>query len=407
MGFTEAFIPGDNAQRVQRSILLFIILATLPCYCVGAILLGVAPSEDPEVVETTQTQPFAQTQIITVSPTLVSPTAIIIGSPTSALQSTPGQFIPPSNTPVILPSATNAPTQTLSPTPTSTATATLTQTATQQANNMPTFNTLPTNINVQAGGVQGGSFTASDPDGDPLTFTASSSNTGVATVAVVNNFNFNVTGVSGGSATITLILDDGRGGVVQTSITATVNGQPVFNTQPANTSVATGASTSVNLDYSDPDGDLVTAAASSDNSGIASVVVSSNSVQITGGTPGVAVITVTLDDGRGGSAVTTFNVTVTGATNQKPVFNTEPTAIIVNLGDTITVFLNVSDPDGDPLTVTAVSGDGTILSTSNATASSFDVSGLLEGNTTVTITLNDGKTGGTAQRVVNASVIVP
>src|SRR5215475_791131 len=41
---TEAAV---RRQRTIQTTLLFIILATLPCYCVGFVLLGIAPRSGP------------------------------------------------------------------------------------------------------------------------------------------------------------------------------------------------------------------------------------------------------------------------------------------------------------------------------------------------------------------------
>ncbi len=63
---------------------------------------------------------------------------------------------------------------------------------------------------------------------------------------------------------------------------------------------------------SDPDGDPLTAIAMSDNPGVADAnVPQPGIVQIIANSPGSANITVTVEDSRGGSASTTFTVTVT------------------------------------------------------------------------------------------------
>src|SRR5438105_6572589 len=82
-------------QRVIQTTLLFVILATLPCYCVGFVLLGVAPSRQhntnsTSVVGTTSTASTSQPTdtfmptitsyptfpINTLSPLLLTPTQI-------------------------------------------------------------------------------------------------------------------------------------------------------------------------------------------------------------------------------------------------------------------------------------------------------------------------------------------
>nr|WP_166240378.1 lamin tail domain-containing protein [Paenibacillus turpanensis] len=63
--------------------------------------------------------------------------------------------------------------------------------------------------------------TFSDADGDPLTLTASSSNSGIAKVAVSGK-QLTVTPVSAGTASITVTANDGRGGSVNDSFTVNV-----------------------------------------------------------------------------------------------------------------------------------------------------------------------------------------
>ena len=75
--------------------------------------------------------------------------------------------------------------------------------------------------------------------------------------------------------------------------------------------VEVGQSISVAISYSDPDGDAVTVSSVSDNPAVASVTQSAaQTLTVVGVTPGSANITVTVDDGRGGIANTTFPVTV-------------------------------------------------------------------------------------------------
>jgi fibronectin type 3 domain-containing protein/regulation of enolase protein 1 (concanavalin A-like superfamily) len=62
------------------------------------------------------------------------------------------------------------------------------------------------------------------------------------------------------------------------------------------------------------------------------------------------VITVTVSDGRGGTDSKTFNVIVTASTNQPPVLQAIPNQTVPSSQQVISVPLVASDPDGDPLT---------------------------------------------------------
>lgn len=62
----------------------------------------------------------------------------------------------------------------------------------------------------------------SDPNGDPLTYSANSNNTGAVTTSVSgSNLTINCVGV--GTATITATANDGRGGITSTTFTVTVS----------------------------------------------------------------------------------------------------------------------------------------------------------------------------------------
>lgn len=156
-----------NNRQFSRLLLLAIILLTLPCYCLGAILLAYAPSE------------AKSTRLPPTNPTLGGSTLLPMltatftpfftsTSPGGPLAATPQQFyVPATNTPFVyatwtpyvvptsvplpttaptltaVPSATLAPTSTLIPTvPTSTPTNTEAPPPTDEQ--LPTEAPLPT-----------------------------------------------------------------------------------------------------------------------------------------------------------------------------------------------------------------------------------------------------------------------
>jgi hypothetical protein len=161
MGF-DPFARLTNTQRTTRLVLLVIILLTLPCYCLGAVLLAYAP-------EKTRTAPSQQrptlggaTDFATSTPSI---TPFRTASPTGgALQPTPLQiylptsvpFIPtwtltPTPTFMIVPTSTSAPTLTLiPPLPTSTLAPTVQPTNTLAPSPAPTEVPPPTNTEAPA-----------------------------------------------------------------------------------------------------------------------------------------------------------------------------------------------------------------------------------------------------------------
>jgi hypothetical protein len=136
-----------DRRQMTRMILLGIILITLPCYCLGAILLAYAPGDE------------SQTEPIPTNPTLGGATGIPTRTATytftpfftatplqGGLSPTPGQFWIPTNTPFIFPTFTLTMTPTPFPTnmPTLTKAPTLTPTLTLVPSNTPPPTLSPT-----------------------------------------------------------------------------------------------------------------------------------------------------------------------------------------------------------------------------------------------------------------------
>jgi hypothetical protein len=105
----------------------------------------------------------------------------------------------------------------------------------------------------------------------------------------------------------TLIVG-GRWQITVAQDTNPVNQPPVIEAISAQ-AVDVGQTVMVNLNYSDPDGDTVSISALSDNPA-ATVTPAGNQLAIAGVAAGSANITVTADDGKGGTNSTTFTVTV-------------------------------------------------------------------------------------------------
>ena len=141
MGF-DPFSSITNSRHPTRTILLLIILMTLPCYCLGAVLLAVAPDDQRPGVQRTQATlggvkatPF---QTMTRTP-FNTATRTPTGEP---LQATPIQ----GNFPTSPPLPTFAPPPTIAPQPTvaiPTAAPTLTPTVIFIPTDTPTL--IPTN----------------------------------------------------------------------------------------------------------------------------------------------------------------------------------------------------------------------------------------------------------------------
>lgn len=145
--FLPPMPPADTGRRNLRIVLFLVILATLPFYCVGFLLIGLPQERITPVPTATSTLPPAER---TATPTLL-PTNIplVTFTPISPLLPTPRQFnpggvvVPPP--PVFLPSPTPFffPTATIPFIPPPTAAPTLTPFPTSTPLPQPTATTVP------------------------------------------------------------------------------------------------------------------------------------------------------------------------------------------------------------------------------------------------------------------------
>jgi outer membrane protein OmpA-like peptidoglycan-associated protein len=112
----------------------------------------------------------------------------------------------------------------------------------------------------------------------------------------------------------------------------------------------------------------------------------------TGVQPGNYTITVAVDDGRGGVANATTDVTVEQKPNQPPVITScvaDPATI--EEGKTSTVTTEASDPDNDPLTYSYTTSGGKV--TGSGKSVQFDSTGVAPGTYTVNCLVSDGRGG--------------
>ncbi|MFQ5627410.1 MAG: hypothetical protein ACE5I1_01515, partial [bacterium] len=193
----------------------------------------------------------------------------------------------------------------------------------------------------------------SDPNGDDLSYSANSSDNGIAT-ASLNQSTLTINAVSVGSTTITVFADDKKGGTESMEFTVNTvsenkNSAPqISNAIDNQTLIEGGASFSRNLDqpptiFNDPDDDPLVYTATSSSPEVAEVTVFGSLLSVAPTSLGNAKIEVVATDGHGGSRVMMFDVRIIA--NQPPVIDHTP-ATTQNAGQPIVVDASISDDTG-------------------------------------------------------------
>ena len=249
-----------------------------------------------------------------------------------------------------------------------------------------------------------------DPEGDALSYTCSSSAPGVASVGDCAGGTLTVTAVSAGLATITATASDGVNPGVSTDFLVTVvpdNLPPTVAAPIADATLALGAAPlGVDLApvFTDPDGDELTYACSSSAPGIAAVSdCASGTLTVTPVSVGTTTITVTASDPDGASVSDAFVVTVV---NPPPVVASPIPDASLALGDAPlvvdldTVFV---DPNGDELTYVCSSNAPGVASVADCAGGTLTVTPEAEGAATITVTASDGSGSATDAFVVTVT----
>ena len=143
--------------------------------------------------------------------------------------------------------------------------------------------------------------------------------------------------------------------------------------------------------FDDADGDALTITASSSDNARATVSVASDysSLTVSARSRGAATITVTADDGYGGTVDDTFAVTVKAAPVVASAIS-DVTGLEADSTQDVSLSGVFTDADGDSLTITAASSDDTKATvTVVSDGSKLTLAGVAEGTATITVTARD------------------
>lgn len=231
-----------------------------------------------------------------------------------------------------------------------------------------------------------------DPDGDALTYSASSSAPTVATVSVAGRV-LTITGAGSGTATITVTAADPDGETATQSFQVTVpNRAPeTVGTIPAQTATEGGTKTLVLQPYfNDPDGDALTYTATSANPAVAVATVSGSVLTIRAIGAGFSVITITATDPGGLTATQIVTIQVSARNSApQPQGAIPPQSLAAGGVSTVNLTSYFTDPDGDALTYSITTNTNPAVATATTAGATLTMTGRSPGSTTITVTARD------------------
>lgn len=250
--------------------------------------------------------------------------------------------------------------------------------------------TIP-DVTIEAGTTQTVDVSSyfSDPDGDLLTYTATTSDPAVAAVAAVHEAVI-ISSLARGTSDLTVTVTDPGGLSATQSFAVTVPNRPpeTRGTIPA-VSVHVGDTLVLDMSayFSDPDGDTLTYAPATTDHTITTTSAGGAMISVAATARGTGTVSVTVTDPAGLSASQSFRVNIP---NRPP--RTGPrlpdVEVIVGYPAELNVAPHFSDPDGDTLTYSASSSDAGVA-TASAAGNSVTVTPVAPGSATLTVTATD------------------
>jgi len=231
-----------------------------------------------------------------------------------------------------------------------------------------------------------------DADGDALTYEATTSDASVL-AAAVSGSRLTLVAVTPGTATVTVTATDPDGLEAKQDFDASVeprNRAPVLTDSIPEQELVEGQTGISELagPFEDPDGDSIMFEATSSDEDLLTVAVSENQLSVTGVRAGTATVTVTANDPGGLSASQDFGAVI--EENRAPEVVAEIEDVALEQDEYVIFMLSsyFSDPDGHPLTYTAVPSD-TLVASASIGGDTLKVSSGMPESTDIEVTATD------------------
>jgi imidazole glycerol phosphate synthase subunit HisF len=274
---------------------------------------------------------------------------------------------------------------------------TATQEFTIEINQMPTITSAPVTTATE-GVLYAYDVNGEDADGDTLTFSLILFPSGMTIDTATGVINWIPSATQSGQYTVTVQIDDGRGGVNTQTFTITVaeaiNVNPQITSEPkldANNNFLYV----YDVEATDADGDTLTFSLITSPSGMTI----DGSTGLINWTPsglqaGTHSVTVQVSDGRGGTDIQPFSITVSA--NAGPVITSVPVKTAVE-GSLYSYDVNARDKEDDPITHTLTTAPVGMAIDQNTGLITWTPSSIAVGVHNITVTVSDGRGGTTGQ----------
>ena len=269
-------------------------------------------------------------------------------------------------------------------------------------NGAPTITPLADQNNVEGDSVNL-TINATDPNGHPLTYSA----TGLPTGLSIGTSSGIISGTASmaGTFNVNASVNDGNGGTDSIAFVWTVTvpaNNPPSITNPGNQVNTVNDTVSLTISASDPDNDPLTFSATGLPNGL-SINNSTGEIGTVVSAVGTFAVEITVDDGNGGSDSVTFTWTVDPPPNSSPVV-TNPGDQTDTEGDAISLIIDATDPENDPITfgATGLPSGLTIEPTTGEISGTVTTAGLYS----VMVAVSDNN-GGTTDISFNWTIETP